>query len=286
LPDNPYAQYANKNPFAVYGSPRTPPPQTPAQSQQDQLQVAHLGQQIEQVPLQNANTRVNIEQGQASIHNQTFNQNQGLRQEYNNLPEVKNYSVALQSLGTALKAPDSPQGDLAVIYAYAKAADPGSVVREGEMDMANATASLPQQYQAAAQRLTQGKRLPPEVRTGLIETMRQSVGGMRQVYDQQRGRYSSLAQRAASTQTRLSASRFTTPTRSRKQTTSATTAARPATPTPPKPRRCHRSKRKALTSRQIRRRPRAARTSATNCSRRCTRSRSSRPPTSGVPGSV
>jgi hypothetical protein len=196
LPDNPYAQYANKNPFAVYGSPRTPPPQTPAQSQQDQLQVAHLGQQIEQVPLQNANTRVNIEQGHASIQNQKFNQNQGLRQEYNNLPEVKNYSVALQSLGTALKAPDSPQGDLAVIYAYAKAADPGSVVREGEMDMANATASLPQQYQAAAQRLTQGKRLPPEVRTGLIETMRQSVGGMRQVYDQQRGRYSSLAQQS------------------------------------------------------------------------------------------
>jgi hypothetical protein len=62
------------------------------------------------------------------------------------------------------------------------------------MDMANATASLPQQYRAAALRLTQGKRLPPEVRVGLIETMRQSVGGMRQVYDQQRDRYSALAQ--------------------------------------------------------------------------------------------
>jgi hypothetical protein len=161
---------------------------------QDNAQLARTNQEIATQPLQNENTRVNIEQGHTSIQNQRFNQNQGLRQEFNNLPEVKNYSVALTSLGTAFKAPDTPQGDLAVIYAYAKAADPGSVVREGEMDMANATASIPQQYQADVQRLTQGKRLPPAVRTGLIETMRQSVLGMRQTYDQQRNRYASLAQ--------------------------------------------------------------------------------------------
>jgi hypothetical protein len=163
-------------------------------NQGQSLQNVRAQQQIESQPLQNANTAVNIQQGRASIQNQHFNQVQGLRQEFNALPEVKNYSIALQSLGTALKAPNTPQGDLAIIYAYAKAADPGSVVREGEMDMANATASLPEQYRAAAQRLTQGKRLPPEVRTGLIETMRQSVGGMRLVYDQQRARYSDLAQ--------------------------------------------------------------------------------------------
>jgi hypothetical protein len=162
--------------------------------QGQQLQNAHTQQQIQAQPLQNENTAVNIQQGRASVQNQHFNQVQGLRQEFNALPEVKNYSVALQSLGTALKAPNTPQGDLAIIYAYAKAADPGSVVREGEMDMANATASIPEQYRAAAQRLTQGKRLPPEVRMGLIETMRQSVGGMRQVYDLQRSRYAQQAQ--------------------------------------------------------------------------------------------
>jgi hypothetical protein len=162
--------------------------------QGQQLQNVHTQQQIQAQPLQNENTAVNIQQGRASVQNQHFNQVQGLRQEFNALPEVKNYSVALQSLGTALKAPNTPQGDLAIIYAYAKAADPGSVVREGEMDMANATASIPEQYRAAAQRLTQGKRLPPEVRMGLIETMRQSVGGMRQVYDLQRSRYAQQAQ--------------------------------------------------------------------------------------------
>jgi hypothetical protein len=178
----------------IYGPPLHPTPQTPAQAQGQDLQNTHEQQQIQAQPLQNASTVANINQSNASIHNQTFNQNQGLRQEFNNLPEVKNYSTALSSLGTALKAPDTPQGDLAIIYAYAKAADPGSVVREGEMDMATATASLPQQFQADAQKLTQGKRLPPQVRTGLIETMRQAVLGMRQTYDLQRSRYAALAQ--------------------------------------------------------------------------------------------
>lgn len=178
----------------IYGPPLHPTPQTPDQAAGQALQNTHEQQQIQAQPLQNASTQANINQSNASIHNQTFNRNQGLRQEFNNLPEVKNYGVALSSLGTALKAPNTPQGDLAIIYAYAKAADPGSVVREGEMDMATATASLPEQFQADAQKLTQGKRLPPQVRTGLIEAMRQSVLGMRQTYDLQRNRYAALAQ--------------------------------------------------------------------------------------------
>jgi hypothetical protein len=178
----------------VLGPPRLPSPQTGPQAQQDALQVDKLRQDIQTHPLEVESKQVGIEQNRQSMQNQRFNQNQGLRQEFNALPEVKNYSAAVQSLGTALKAPDTPQGDLAVIYAYAKAADPGSVVREGEMDMATATASLPEKYRAEVGKLTEGKRLPPEVRLGLIETMRQSVSGMRQVYDQQRERYSSLAQ--------------------------------------------------------------------------------------------
>lgn len=192
LQQNPYAKYAN--PYTVYGSPRTPSPQTDAQAQKDTLDVTKSQLDIANNPLDRESKRTSIEQNRASMENQQFNRNQGLRQEYNALPEVKNYSVALQSLGTALKAPDTPQGDLATIYAYAKAADPGSVVREGEMDMATATASLPEKWRADALRLTQGKRLPPEVRLGLVETMRQAVAGLRQVYDQQRSRYEGLAQ--------------------------------------------------------------------------------------------
>jgi hypothetical protein len=188
---NPFDQFDNS---PMLGPPRLPPMQTPGQVVGQDLQNTKNQLDIQNNPLTVANTKTNIQQGQASIQNQHFNQVQGLRQEFNNLPEIKNYSVALQSLGTALKAPDTPQGDLSVIYAYAKAADPGSVVREGEMDMATNTASLPDKYRVMAEQVTQGKRLPPAVRTGLIETMRQSVSGLRSVYDQQRNRYATLAQ--------------------------------------------------------------------------------------------
>jgi hypothetical protein len=157
------------------------------------LQNVRTQQQIQSQPLQNENTAVNIEQGRASVQNQHFNQVQGLRQEFNNLPEVKAYSDAVTSLGGALKAPDTPQGDLSIVYSYAKAMDPGSVVREGEMSMANSTASQTQQLQQYINSIQSGKRLPPAVRTGLIETMRQRVSAMRQTYDQQRERYSDAA---------------------------------------------------------------------------------------------
>jgi hypothetical protein len=187
----PWEKYGGSGP--VYGAPRLPPAQTAPQAQQDVLQAQHLGQQIEAQPLQNENTRVNIAQGQTSIQNQHFNQNQGLRQEFNNLPEVKNYSDAISSLAGAMKAPDNAQGDLAVVYSFAKAMDPGSVVREGEMDMANATASQVQQVNQMVQAITAGKRLPPAVRVHLIDAARQKIAGLRAPYDQQYQRYSELA---------------------------------------------------------------------------------------------
>ncbi len=159
-------------------------------------ELARTQQQITAQPLQNENTRVNIAQGQKSIQNTDFGNANTLRSAFNGLPEVKNYSDALQALGGAMKAPDSPQGDLAVVYAFAKAMDPGSVVREGEMDMANQTASIAQRLQQQYGLLTAGKRLPPEVRTGLLEAARQKVAGMRPLYDQQYARFADLAQKS------------------------------------------------------------------------------------------
>jgi hypothetical protein len=81
-----------------------------------------------------------------------------------------------------MRAPKGPQGDLAVIYGFAKAMDPGSVVREGEMDMANSTASIVDQMKVKYKSFAEGKGLPPEVRTGLIEAARAKTLGMRDGY--------------------------------------------------------------------------------------------------------
>jgi hypothetical protein len=165
-------------------------------NQGQQLQNVRTQQQIQTQPLQNENTAVNIAQGRKSIENTDFGNANTLRASFNSLPEVKNYSEALQALGGALKAPDSPQGDLAVVYSFAKAMDPGSVVREGEMDMANQTASMFDRLKQQYGLIQAGKRLPPEVRVGLLEAARQKVAGMKPLYDQQRERFAGLAQKA------------------------------------------------------------------------------------------
>lgn len=167
----------------------------PYEAPRAQADLTRAQQQIQAQPLQNQNTKVNIAQGQASIENQRAQRLQGIRQEFNALPEVKNYSEAVQALGGAMKAPDTPQGDLAVVYAFAKAMDPGSVVREGEMEMANQTASIVQRLQQQYGLLQSGKRLPPEVRVGLIESARQKVGGMLPLYAQQYERYAAEARK-------------------------------------------------------------------------------------------
>lgn len=60
---------------------------------------------------------------------------QKLRKEYATLPEVKEYKLASQMAAAALGTDDSPQGDIALVYSFAKAMDPGSVVRDQESAM-------------------------------------------------------------------------------------------------------------------------------------------------------
>lgn len=56
----------------------------------------------------------------------------GLRDDYQRDPAVGTYLKALPSYAAALESSPTPQGDLNLIYAFAKVMDPDSVVREGE----------------------------------------------------------------------------------------------------------------------------------------------------------
>ena len=129
-----------------------------------------------------------------SQSNQAFDNISSLRKEYNSLPEAKDYSAAMNAVGGMWKAPDNAQGDLAVIYGYAKAMDPGSVVREGEMDMANSTSSTVQDIARKYGKIAEGNRLPPEVRKQLIISAAGKARALNQAYSQQRQRYQQLAE--------------------------------------------------------------------------------------------
>jgi hypothetical protein len=157
-------------------------PRIPGSVRAQNLQAERTQQEIQNNPLNVANARTNIQQGQNSIRQSQIGNVQELRKEFNALPEVKNYSEYLTQMSKAIRAPDSPQGDLSVIYAFAKAMDPGSVVREGEMDMANSTSSTIQDIYRRYGKIQQGNRLPPEVRHGLVESIRSAGHGFADSY--------------------------------------------------------------------------------------------------------
>jgi hypothetical protein len=95
-------------------------------------------------------------------------------------PVVKAYNSALgpyQSLLSNMQV-NSPQADVAIIYAIAKIMDPGSAVRDGEMVIWSKTSSLTQQLDGYLSKALAGESsMTPEVRRGLLDAARNAMQG-------------------------------------------------------------------------------------------------------------
>lgn len=115
-----------------------------------------------------------------------FDQEAKLRDDFNANLEVKAYKASLPSLQQALKAPKNGQGDLSVIYAYAKIMDPNSVVREGEMDMVTSSSPwLSSKVQNLRNQVDSSGRLPEETRRSLEQEMIRTTAARRKSYETQ-----------------------------------------------------------------------------------------------------
>jgi len=118
-----------------------------------------------------------------------------LRDDYNASQPIKDYRLALPMFVQGLKTANTPQGSNALIYAYAKIMDPGSVVRETEAEgVANSDTIFGRAYAAAQKQLEGTGTFSPEARAGLIREMRTKMIQMAQAYDAERGRYTADAQ--------------------------------------------------------------------------------------------
>lgn len=117
----------------------------------------------------------------------------GLRKEFAALPAVKNYGEVVPLIEGARSAPDTPQGDFALIYGVGKVLDPGSVVREGEMNLVIKSGSPAQQVQGYLNQLRGRGRLTPEMRTNLLQVLDQRGGEYLKQYDAARQTYSQIA---------------------------------------------------------------------------------------------
>lgn len=92
------------------------------------------------------------------------------RQEFTGLQTVKDFANRRGAIGVIEAAAEDPDaaGDLALIFAYMRMLDPGSVVRESEFQLAASAGSLPQIAQAGYNRVISGERLTEEQRQNFI----------------------------------------------------------------------------------------------------------------------
>lgn len=119
-----------------------------------------------------------------------------LRNEFNNLPEVKEFKATLPVVEAARKAPDTLAGDIQLAYAVGKILDPNSVVREGELKLVGDAATMMNKYEGEIRGATQGVgRLRPETRTALVAMLDNAVNQRETAYRQAEATYKGVAEK-------------------------------------------------------------------------------------------
>jgi hypothetical protein len=118
-----------------------------------------------------------------------------LRNEITQRPEFKSYTASAPIYINMVKtAPtDTKASDLNMIYGLGKIMDPGSVVREGELALANGTSGLPDWLVGYAKGLTGNARLQPETRKALMAEAYNRMQAYEQAYQGMTDFYGSIA---------------------------------------------------------------------------------------------
>lgn len=126
---------------------------------------------------------------------QEFTKTTELRNDFNNLPQVKSWNVIEPVLMSAREAAKDTSGasDLNMIYALGKVLDPNSVVREGELDMAANTGSLGQKIAGYYKSVNQGGKLPPSVKQDLLRQIESRTYSQKQQYEAAKKKYTEIA---------------------------------------------------------------------------------------------
>jgi hypothetical protein len=117
-----------------------------------------------------------------------------LRKEHEGLDSTKRYQRVLPTVTAVANAPDTPAGDLAVVYGAAKVLDPESAVKEGEFETVLKSKSPMETVLGNVRFATNGKgRLTPESRRQVVEMLSGQVQQYKAAYDRDYERYAGYA---------------------------------------------------------------------------------------------
>lgn len=126
---------------------------------------------------------------------------QDLAKQFGEHPTVKIYNEGSSSLAKmeelAKKAEKNKTGanDMALVYAFMKAQDPGSTVREGEFAAAAQSGGFGASIQNYASKIASGQMLTPEQRSEMIKAARSAVNSQAREVDRIKAEYRDRAQR-------------------------------------------------------------------------------------------
>jgi hypothetical protein len=127
-----------------------------------------------------------------------FQNEQGLRKEFEALPEVKKYKQALPSykgIEDAVKR-NTAQSDINIVYGIAKLYDPDSVVREGEYATVANSPNIPDRIKGYAQYLAGGGRLTDKVKGEILAEAKSRMKSYEDQHSVARQNFESIASRS------------------------------------------------------------------------------------------
>jgi len=140
-------------------------------------------------PVTNVTTNVNGSK-------ETFKDSLTLKKDFDSQPEVKGYKEVRQAwdqISTALANP-SGANDLAAATKFMKLLDPGSVVRESELEMAMQATGALDRFKNYGEQLKSGQKLTPQQRKDFYAAGKALHDAAKSRYDQTVNQYQGIAQ--------------------------------------------------------------------------------------------
>jgi hypothetical protein len=121
----------------------------------------------------------------------------GLRKEFADLPEVKNYKAAFPAFDAIRSAAqrNTPQSDINLVYGIAKLYDPTSVVREGEYSTVANSPAIPERVKGYIQYIAGGGKLSPETKKQIMAEAEARIGSYEQQYQGAQQAYGQIAEK-------------------------------------------------------------------------------------------
>jgi hypothetical protein len=163
------------------------------------LQNQHTAAETARIPIQNANTQVSTEQNRQQLRYNSATTAATLFDKFTTDPTVKAYREVLPQVAQAMSSPPGGPNDISVVYAWAKAMDPTGSVRDQDVKLGQSAVGPLQQakFMVSQYHLEKGGQLPPEVKVGLIEAMRNKARQLDRQYSQVRANFIKQAKGAS-----------------------------------------------------------------------------------------